>query len=122
MTEAFAVAYERLSEPQQRAVGLLTQLAPEPIPEHLFDAFGDLLPSAVRAALRARSWITPLENGFARLFGQMHCLLADFARMRTVDTEGEQARVAQALLQLVPATESMNPGGGRAWPRACRTS
>ena len=93
ITEALMVSYQRLTEPHAR---LLAQLAPEPIPVRLLDAFGDVFTPAVRAALMARALISPVESADVPMFGRMHRVLADFLRTQS-PADAELAQAVNAL-------------------------
>jgi hypothetical protein len=102
ITEALSVSYVRLNEAQRRAARLLAHLAPKPIPERLLEAFHDEFTSAVRNALRARSFIRPVGSVDVPMFGQMHRVLADFLLAQSPDWQTELLEVCNALFKAFP--------------------
>jgi tetratricopeptide (TPR) repeat protein len=114
ITEAFAISYSLLSPEAQYLARLIAYLAPEPLPETLLDALGDDLASPeARAALRARSFVTPVPGTAVPVFGRMHRVLADFLRAQSTDPESELRELVGPVLGLLGWTTLENP---KAWP------
>src|SRR5262249_42116744 len=74
ITEALAASYGRLTAAAQRAARLLACLAAEPIPMSVLQGLDEeLVPLEARTALRARSWVTPVEGAEpVEAYGRMH--------------------------------------------------
>lgn len=113
VAEAFSLSYERLSEAEQRAARLIAQLAPEPIPMDLLKALGpEASSSEVRATLRSRHFVVPVEKSEAGVFGSMHRVLADYLRSQSADPAAELDQVCQGLAVMMEPAASRDP---RTW-------
>ena len=116
ITEALDISYERLPEAAKTTARLIAQLAPEPIPLALLKALGgDAEKPSVRAALVARSFVTPVEPvGSAErkveFLGRMHRVLADFIRAKSSDEMGELLRVGKAVDAVMLPDACKDPG------------
>jgi len=119
ITEALDISYERLPEEAKTTVRLIAQLAPEPIPLALLKALGSEASNpSVRAALVARSFVTPVEPvGTAErkveFLGRMHRVLADFLRAKSSDGMRELLRAGKAVDQVMLPGACRDPGQ---WP------
>lgn len=114
VSEAFRISYEKLSEPAQRAAETLAWLSPAPLPLRLVELLGpELRDASVRFMLKARSFVTPVEEGSVPMFGLMHRVLADFLRNRSTDPVLYLERACQALLEIMTPEAGRDP---KAWP------
>jgi Tetratricopeptide repeat/TIR domain len=114
ITEAFALSYSLLSPEAQHLGRLIAHLAPDPVPEALLDALGDgIASSEARAALAARSFITPGPGTVVPIFGRMHRVLADFLRAQSMDPKAELGELRSPLLAVLNLPALEDP---KAWP------
>lgn len=115
VTEALSISYERLSSEARKAARLIARLSPDVVPLELLNELGsDVSSAAVRAALLARSFITPVLSASIPVLGRMHRVLGDFLRSRSEDPRQESDLIGSVLLKLLPQ------GGfrdARDWPR-----
>jgi TIR domain/Tetratricopeptide repeat len=99
--KAFEISYNCLPDEAKRMARVLARLAPEPIPERLWKAFGPEMASGeVRSALVMHSFISPGGgDGSVRMLGGMHRLLAEFLCGCSTGQEAaeEEERVYRAL-------------------------
>ncbi len=120
VAQAFVKSYELLPDPAKETARLVAQFSPEPIPNALLKALGDV--ANLSELLLSRSFVTRVEPVLAKgrvveFFGRMHKLLADFLRAKVRDASdneaGEISLVAKALAIAMHAYDCSDP---KAWP------
>lgn len=110
VTEALSISYERLPREAQQAARLIAQLSHEPIPLRVAQSLGpELSTPSVRIALRARSFITPVEGDDSLWLGSMHRVLADFLRLRAGNPMEELLQVASNLQRILDPADYHDP-------------
>lgn len=100
VSQAIELTVDTLTWRQIYAAMMVAQLAPQPVPQALFDSIEkrNLLKRApawmrqvfsaeVRAVLISRSIITIVESGDLPLYGSMHRVMIDYFRLRTRKVE-----------------------------------
>jgi hypothetical protein len=106
VTEALSISIDKLGPRTRKAAFLLAQLPPRPIPERVVERF-DEIGIRERAALNTRHFVT---GGGPGIFGEMHCVMADFLRVRSREDSTELFESACRAVAAATAEVQREPG------------